>query len=37
MTWAAFTQDAHRWQADAALAGELAALLPDTTDDLVVE
>jgi prevent-host-death family protein len=33
MKWALFLQGAEDWQADPALAKELAVLLPDTTDD----
>ena len=31
--WGAFIEDAARWRADPALARELAALLPETTDE----
>jgi prevent-host-death family protein len=31
--WAAFIQGSDDWRADPGLAGELAALLPETTDD----
>jgi prevent-host-death family protein len=30
--WDAFVEDADRWRADAGLADDLAALLPETTD-----
>lgn len=36
MPWDAFFGDSDRWRADPALAGELAELLPDTTDDLPI-
>ncbi len=31
--WEAFVQDAEHWRADAGLTDDLAALLPETTDD----
>ena len=34
MSWTAFLLDVARWRADPGLAEELAALMPDTTDDL---
>lgn len=34
MAWEAFIEESDEWRADAALAGDLAALLPDTTDDV---
>ena len=36
MAWDAFIEGSDEWRADAALARDLAALLPDTTDDLSV-
>lgn len=35
MTWRAFMQDSDSWQADPELRQELAALLPETTDDVL--
>jgi prevent-host-death family protein len=32
--WETFMSDADRWRADPGLATDLAALLPDTTDDV---
>ncbi len=32
--WDAFLENAERWRADAGLAKDLAALLPETTDDV---
>ena len=32
--WDRFMADAERWRADPGLAADLAALLPDTTDDV---
>jgi prevent-host-death family protein len=34
LPWSVFFGDAADWRADPALAGELAALLPETTDDV---
>jgi hypothetical protein len=34
--WNALFQDSHRWRADPELTGELAGLLPGTTDDLPI-
>lgn len=34
IAWDAFFRDSHQWRADPGLAGELASLLPGTTDDL---
>jgi prevent-host-death family protein len=36
MNWDAFVQDSEEWRADAALARELADLLPETTDDVPI-
>jgi prevent-host-death family protein len=36
MSWDAFVQDSEEWRADAALARELAGLLPETTDDVPI-
>ena len=36
MAWDAFIEGSEEWRADAALARDLAALLPDTTDDMPV-
>jgi len=36
MAWDAFIEGSEEWRADAALARDLAALLPDTTDDIPV-
>jgi prevent-host-death family protein len=33
MKWDAFMRDSENWRADPALARDLAALLPETTDD----
>jgi prevent-host-death family protein len=35
--WETFIRDSARWRADPELARELADLLPDTTDDLLIE
>ncbi len=34
MEWSAFMRDSDHWQADPGLTRELAALLPETTDDV---
>ena len=34
VSWEAFLTGAEDWRADPGLAGDLAALLPDTTDDV---
>jgi len=34
VAWDAFIEGSEEWRADAGLAGALAALLPDTTDDM---
>jgi len=34
--WAAYDQDSDQWRADPALTQELADLLAETTDDLMV-
>lgn len=36
MAWATFLRRSARWRADPGLAGELAELLPGTTDDLPI-
>ena len=36
MSWDAFVQGSEEWRADAALARELADLLPETTDDVPI-
>lgn len=36
ISWDRFIQGSDRWRADPGLASELAALLPDTTDDLPI-
>jgi len=36
MAWDAFIEGSEEWRADPALARDLAALLPDTTDDMPV-
>ena len=36
LAWSAFIRDSDRWRADPGLAQELADLLPDTTDDLLI-
>jgi hypothetical protein len=36
MAWSTFIRDSDRWRADPGLAQELADLLPDTTDDLLI-
>lgn len=36
MAWNAFFQDGDRWRADPGLRRELAALLPDTTDNVQI-
>jgi prevent-host-death family protein len=36
MSWDAFVQGGEEWRADAALARELADLLPETTDDVPI-
>ena len=36
MSWAVFFRDVDRWQADPALARELADILPETTDDIPI-
>lgn len=36
MNWDAFVQGSEEWRADAALARELADLLPETTDDVPI-
>jgi prevent-host-death family protein len=36
MSWDAFVQGNEEWRADAALARELADLLPETTDDVPI-
>jgi prevent-host-death family protein len=37
IAWEAFLEGSDEWRADAALARELATLLPDSTDDTPVE
>jgi len=34
MEWSAFIHDSDHWRADPGLARDLAALLPETTDDV---
>jgi hypothetical protein len=36
MNWDAFVQGSEGWRADAALARELADLLPETTDEVPI-
>lgn len=36
LAWSAFMRESDRWRADPGLTRELAALLPDTTDDLPI-
>jgi len=36
LLWGTFIQGNDEWRADPGLAGELAALLPDTTDDIPI-
>jgi prevent-host-death family protein len=36
MPWDRFIRESDRWRADPGLAGELADLLPGTTDDLLI-
>ena len=36
ISWEAFIENSAEWRADAALAEELKALVPDTTDDIPV-
>ena len=36
MSWDGFVQGSEEWRADAALARELADLLPETTDDVPI-
>ena len=36
MTWEELMRDRDEWVADAGLAADLAALLPDTTDDVPI-
>jgi hypothetical protein len=36
VSWDAFVQGGEEWRADAALARELADLLPETTDDVPI-
>jgi prevent-host-death family protein len=37
IAWEAFLEGSDEWRADAALAQDLATLLPDTSDDIPVE